>query len=143
MSVDATASRPAPMVEGWLPVDALADVVRHRRGQGRRARLPAAGERVAGREGLRGRRGAPGAGRAATGATGTGVAVGVTSDSINRVGAGVAGSQGDRRPARDVEVVADATTGGTDEGRATAATIYYVAPGMSKLVSRRRTAARR
>jgi len=71
------------------------------------------------------------------GVTGAGVTVGVISDSINRVGTGVAGSQatGDLPPGAQVQVVRDDTSpGASDEGRAMAEIIYDEAPGLAKLI---------
>jgi hypothetical protein len=64
------------------------------------------------------------------GVTGAGVTVGVISDSIDRVGSGVAGSQstGDLPPPPDVTVLGD-DPAGTDEGRAMAEIVYDEAPG--------------
>ena len=134
MSVDATASQPVPMVEGWLSAEALADVAEIGVGRRRRAGAAAARPGMARREGLRGRRGAPGPAARAMAATGSGVAVGVMSDSINRVGQGVAGSKASGDLPANVQVVADGAAGSTDEGRAMAEIIYDLAPGMSKLV---------
>lgn len=69
----------------------------------------------------------------AQGPTGSGIEVGVISDSINQVGAKVAGSQasGDLPP--NVTVLRD-QAGGSDEGRAMAEIIYDEAPGLSRFV---------
>jgi hypothetical protein len=66
----------------------------------------------------------------ALGTNGSGVSVGIISDSINKVGQGVSGSQmtGDLPP---VQVIADQVSGGTDEGRAMAEIVYDEAPGLS------------
>jgi hypothetical protein len=134
MSVDATASSPVPMVEGWLPVRALADVARIGAVKGVVPVYPPLvnawpGAKVS--EGDAAHR-APAA--RATGATGTGVAVGVMSDSINRVGTGVNGSKATDDLPANVQIVADGGAGSTDEGRAMAEIIYDLVPGMSKLV---------
>jgi subtilisin family serine protease len=70
----------------------------------------------------------------AQGPTGQGVDVGIISDSINKVGGGVAASQasGDLPPS--VTVLSDQASGGTDEGRAMAEIVYDEAPGISRIL---------
>ena len=70
---------------------------------------------------------------------GTGVTIGVLSDSVNQYtapGATVGGlaasyATGDLNPNEPVDVIADSTNGGTDEGRAMLENIHDVAPGAS------------
>ena len=70
----------------------------------------------------------------ALGATGAGVKVGVISDTINKVGAGVAGSQASGDLPANVTVLADDPQAGTiDEGRAMAEIIYDEAPGITDM----------
>ena len=65
-----------------------------------------------------------------TGTNGGGIDFGVMSDSINQVGAGVAGSQasGDLPPGGRVNVLDDGGNNDTDEGRAMAELIFDIAP---------------
>lgn len=60
---------------------------------------------------------------------GTGVKVGVISDSVNRVGGGINDSRGTGDLPQSIQVLAD--TSGTDEGRAMLEQIYDIAPGAS------------
>ena len=70
----------------------------------------------------------------ALGAPGAGVKVGVISDSINTVGAGVAGSQASGDLPANVTVLLDDPPAGTiDEGRAMAEIIYDEAPGVTEM----------
>jgi hypothetical protein len=69
----------------------------------------------------------------ALGPTGAGVKVGVMSDSMNQVPAGVAGSQGTGDLPANVTVLNDAA-GGADEGRAMAEIVYDEAPGVTDMV---------
>lgn len=64
------------------------------------------------------------------GVDGTGVKVGVISDTINQAGAGLLASQatGDLPPSDRIQVVADGPAG-TDEGRAMMEHVYDIAPG--------------
>jgi Subtilase family len=124
-----SARRPERMVEGPLPVDRLDDV----------ARLSLTKAVLAVPAPLRNVGSATSQGDAphhgpqvrALGDTGQGITVGVMSDSINRVGGGVSGSQtsGDLPP--DVRVLADGPPAtATDEGRAMAEIVYDEAPGI-------------
>ena len=72
----------------------------------------------------------------ALGTNGSGVKVGVISDSINQVGPGVAGSQatGDLPSGPGAITVTSDQAGGSDEGRAMAEIIYDTAPGVSQFV---------
>jgi len=70
--------------------------------------------------------------RAYYGVTGTGITVGILSDTIDQVGAGIADSQatGDLPAAPQISVLKDYVDGGgSDEGRAMAEIIHDVAPG--------------
>ena len=70
----------------------------------------------------------------ALGTTGAGVKVGVISDSINKVGGGVAASQASGNLPSSVTVLADDPGAGTiDEGRAMAEIIYDGAPGITQM----------
>ena len=64
---------------------------------------------------------------------GTGVTIGVLSDSVNQYNGGLSASYetGDLNPNNPVDVVADGAAGGTDEGRAMLENIHDVAPGAS------------
>jgi Subtilase family len=136
MNVEATATDPLPVAEGWIPADRLAA------GAGfasTRAVLPVIGGQTdvgaVTSEGV-GAHNLPAA-IASTGASGAGVDVGVISDSIDRVGGGVDDSQatGDLPPDPRVVVLNDDTTGGTaDEGRAMAEIIYDEAPGLNRIL---------
>jgi hypothetical protein len=71
--------------------------------------------------------------RQSQGVNGTGIKVGVLSDTVNQVGSGIAGSQatGDL-PAAGVQVLEDGNANGaTDEGRAMLEIVNDVAPGAS------------
>ena len=136
MKVEATATDPLPVAEGWIPADRLAA------GAGfasTRAVLPVFGGATdAGAvtsEGV-GAHNLPAA-ITSSGVSGNGVDVGVISDSINQVGGGVDDSQatGDLPPDPRVAVLNDDTTGGTaDEGRAMAEIIYDEAPGLNRIL---------
>ena len=142
MRVAATARKPVPMVEGWLPTEALtssarlgitdailpvvADGCRRRLGDlggGRRAQHPAA--------------------ISALGTSGAGIDVGVISDSIDQVDGGVADSQATATcpPEPRVVVLLDDTGGLIDEGRAMAEIIYDEAPGLDRILFALGTAA--
>ena len=72
----------------------------------------------------------------ALGTNGSGVKVGVISDSINQVGPGVSGSQGtgDLPAGPGAVTIASDQAGGSDEGRAMAEIIYDTAPGVTQFV---------
>jgi hypothetical protein len=126
-----TGRRPARIVEGWLPVAELTSV----------ARLSTTRAVVAVPQPLLNTGAALSQGDAAmrgpqaraTGATGAGVPVGIMSDSINKSGGGVAGSQstGDLPP--NVQVLDDPASG-SDEGRAMAEIVYDEVPGIPKIL---------
>ncbi|AJT41508.1 S8 family serine peptidase [Psychromicrobium lacuslunae] len=67
------------------------------------------------------------------GVTGAGVKVGVISDSINRVGQGVAGSQATGDLPASVDVLTDGSVGSSDEGLAMSEIIYDEAPGVTEM----------
>jgi hypothetical protein len=134
MRVVAVSGRsPQRMVEGWLPVTALDDVAALGR---TKAVLPVF-------EALFNTGSALSQGDAvhrgpqvrAIGYNGAGIPVGIISDSINRVGGGVAASQasGDLPPV--VQVLEDGPAlESSDEGRAMAEIVYDTAPGIPKIL---------
>jgi hypothetical protein len=65
------------------------------------------------------------------GTTGAGVTMGILSDSVNRVGGGIASSisAGALPPANRINVIQDGPVGATDEGRAMMEVAYDIAPG--------------
>lgn len=140
MDVQAVSNRePERIVEGTLPVGALPDAA----GLGStQAVLSVQGfETNTGSVLSQGDAAHRGPQARALGPTGAGVAVGVISDSINRVGSGVAGSQatGDlpgpaSTPVGQVQVLQDGTAGSTDEGRAMAEIIFDTAPGVRNMM---------
>ncbi len=69
-----------------------------------------------------------------SGATGAGVTVGVISDSINKVGGGIAASQTSGDLPANTVALSDASSGGTDEGRAMAEISYDEAPGLAGIL---------
>ena len=69
----------------------------------------------------------------AQGFTGSGVPVGVMSDTINKRGTGVAGSQASGDLPSTVQIL-DEPGSGTDEGRAMAEIVFDEAPGIPKIV---------
>jgi hypothetical protein len=136
MDVAVTAQQPRPVVEGTLPLDAIADVAKLGISQ---AVIPvmAYGTDSGGTdvgavtsEGVA-KHNFPAA-IAAAGTDGTGVDVGVISDSMNQQGGGIATSQasGDL-PANTSTILDDPT--GSDEGRAMAEIIYDEAPGVNSI----------
>ena len=77
----------------------------------------------------------------ALGSTGAGVKVGIVSDSINRVGGGVATSQASGNlpgpasvPAGQVQVLLDGSPSSVDEGRAMAEIVFDTAPGVRNML---------
>jgi subtilisin family serine protease len=132
MRVEATSRRaPFRIVEGWVPVAQLEDI----------AALHSARAAVAVQEPIYNTGSATSEGDAvhrgpqvrAQGFTGAGIAVGVMSDSINKRGTGVAGSQGTNDLPANVQILAEPGSG-TDEGRAMAQIVYDEAPGISKII---------
>jgi hypothetical protein len=134
MTVEATATDPLRVAEGWIPADRLAAEAAL---ASTRAVLPVIGGATdAGAvtsEGV-GAHNLPAA-IAATGVSGDGVDVGVISNSIDQVGGGVDDSQttGDLPPDPRV-VVLDDDPGQNDEGRAIAEIIYDEAPGLNRIL---------
>ena len=71
--------------------------------------------------------------RTANNVDGTGVKVGVISDSANEVGGGLAASEASGDVAPNVQLLADDPSGmGTDEGRAMLEIVHHIAPGASE-----------
>jgi hypothetical protein len=141
MSVEATATDPLPVAEGWIPADRLAAGARV---GASRAILPVMGGGTdvgAITSASVSAHNLPAA-IASTGVSGEGVDVGVISDSINQVGGGVDTSQasGDLPPDPRVLVLAD-DSGASDEGRAMAEIIYDEAPGLNRILFSSGTAA--
>jgi hypothetical protein len=138
MHVDAV-SRLAPerMVEGSLPVSALTDAAGL---AATHAVLTVYTGVDVGAKTSQGDAAHNGPAARALGTNGSGVRVGVISDSINKVAGGVATSQasGDLPgpasvPAGSVTVLRDPTTGGSDEGRAMSEIIFDEAPGLRNM----------
>lgn len=140
MEVVATTTEPRPTVEGYLPLEAIADVGKLGVSD---AVLPVIAGGVDGVGGTDvgavtslgvSAHNIPAA-IAAGGANGAGVQVGVISDSINRVGAGVAGSQASGDLPANTQILKDGTgPSNDDEGRAMAEIIYDEAPGLDKIM---------
>jgi hypothetical protein len=133
MSVAAVADDPYGVVEGWLPAASLADAARLERTDAVMAVVGGGVDIGA----VTSEGDAPHRANVvrAGGVTGSGIDVGVISDSIDQVGAGVAGSQatGDLPPAPRVVVLAD-DAGASDEGRAMAEIIYDMATGLNRIL---------
>jgi subtilisin family serine protease len=132
MLVEALSARaPQRMVEGWLPLGALDDV----------AALDAIRAVVPVYPGILNTGGTLSEGDAAhrgpqaraLGPTGAGFPVGIISDSINKRGSGVAGSQSTGDLPAGVQILEDPSSG-TDEGRAMAEIVYDTAPGLPKIL---------
>jgi Subtilase family len=123
---------PQRMVEGWLPVDRASEVA----GLGAtRAIVAVAGFGVdTGGTLSQGDAKQHGPQARALGPTGTGVPVGIISDSINKVGGGVAGSQSTGDLPSSVQVLQDGPGGSEDEGRAMAEIVYDEAPGIPSIL---------
>jgi hypothetical protein len=132
MRVEAVSGRsPQRMVEGWLPVSALDDVA----ALGQVRAVAAVVEPVynTGSANSEGDAVHHGPQVRAQGFTGAGVPVGVMSDTINKRGSGVAGSQGTNDLPATVQILNEPASG-TDEGRAMAQIVYDEAPGIPKIV---------
>jgi hypothetical protein len=133
MQVEAVSGRsPERMVEGWLPVIALDDAAALDSTQ---AVLPVPEPifdtgSVTSQGDLAHR--APQV--RAQGFAGSGVPVGVMSDSINQAGTGVAGSQASGNLPPVVQVLADGPSASSDEGRAMAEIVYDEAPAIPKVI---------
>lgn len=122
---------PQRLVEGWLPVDALTDAAKL---ADARALVTVPAEYTdTGSVLSQGDAAHHGPAARSLGTTGAGVKVGVISDSINRVGGGVAGSQGTGDLPANVNVLLDGAAGSSDEGRAMGEIIYDEAPGMTDM----------
>jgi len=129
-------TQPERLVEGYLPAGALTDAARL---GSTRAVLATFGDVNTGGTLSEGDAADLGPQARALGPTGAGVPVGVISDSINRVGGGIATSQGTgdlpgpaSSPAGQVQTLADSPTG-SDEGRAMAEIIFDTAPGVRNM----------
>jgi hypothetical protein len=132
MRVEAVSGRsPQRMVEGWLPIGALDDVA----ALGEVRAVTAVVEPVYNAGGATSEGDAVHRGPQvrAQGFTGAGVPVGVMSDTINKRGAGVAGSQGTGDLPATVQILNEPASG-TDEGRAMAQIIFDEAPGIPRFV---------
>ena len=141
MQVLATATRPLPVVEGRLPLarlDAVAalDVVR-----GIQPVVGGGTDDWPGTKGTEGDTAHRGTAARALGGgdplvRGKGVKVGIISDSIDRVGGGIADSvaSGDLPAGRVVSLLDDTNPGVIDEGRAMAEIIYDTVPGVEQIV---------
>src|SRR4051794_31161498 len=133
MSVGATATDPVHVVEGWIPVTDLGQAAKLGVSD---AVVPAeAGGTDAGAVLCEcvGAHNIPQATAAGAG-NGSGVDVGVISDSINQVLTGVAGSQGTGDLPAATVVLKDGLPGDSDEGRAMSEIVYDEAPGLNKLM---------
>lgn len=140
MDVTAVSNRaPQRMVEGTLPISALTSVA----GLGStHAVLAVQGSDTnTGSVLSQGDAAHRGPQARAFGPTGAGVTVGVISNSINRAGGGIAGSQatGDlpgpaSSPPGQVQVLLDGSSGSSDEGRAMAEIIFDEAPGIRNML---------
>ncbi len=140
MEVLAVSDRlPQRMVEGTLPVSALTDVAGL---ASTRAVLAVQGVKAnAGTILSQSDAAHRGPQARALGPTGSGVSVGIISNSINRAGGGLASSQatGDlpgpaSSPPGQVQVLADGAPGSDDEGRAMAELVYDTAPGVRNML---------
>lgn len=141
MDVEATVrTEPQRMVEGWLPVAALADATAVAGVQGLvgvPSEFTNAGSVLS-----QGDAAHHGPAARAFGTTGSGVQVGIISDSMNRSagGGGLAGSQASGNlpgpasvPPGSVNILAEGTVGSSDEGRAMAEIIFDTAPGIRQM----------
>lgn len=128
----ATDKAPVPMVEGWLPLEAVDAVAKLAIV---RAVVPVMGKGSdAGSvqsEGDAAHRGPAARAEGNSAANGAGVSVGVISDSMSLVGSGLAGSQATGDLPSGVRILKEGPTGSIDEGRAMAEIIYDTAPGIS------------
>jgi hypothetical protein len=126
------------VASAWVPVDELAALARV---PGVRAVLPVhAGGTDAGAVLSQGDAAHNGPAARLLGPTGAGIKVGVISDSINKVGSGVAGSQASGDLPASVSVLSD-HAGQSDEGRAMAEIVYDTAPGITQMAFASGTAA--
>ena len=133
MDVGATATEPRPVVEGYLPLGSLADAAKLAGAEAVTAPLGVgsdAGSVTS--EGVAAHNipiaAANGAG------DGTGIDVGVISDSINQIGGGVATSQASGNLPPNVVVLKDDPVDPSDEGRAMAEIVFDEAPGLNSIL---------
>ncbi len=134
MSVVATATDPVPVAEGWIPLDRVDAVAQLARTD---AVLPVpAGDTDVGSVTSGGvvSHQIPLANTLLPSANGAGVDVGIISDSMSRVGTGVAGSQATGDLPLNTQVMKEGFPGGTDEGRAMAEIVYDEAPGVNRIM---------
>jgi hypothetical protein len=133
MDVTHVADRaPARVVEGWLPIERAPGVAAL---GATRAVVPVNGFGVdAGSTLSEGDAAMHGPQARALGPDGAGVPVGVISDSIGRVGGGVAASQASGDLPASVQVLQDGPNGSSDEGRAMAEIVYDEAPGIPSIL---------
>jgi hypothetical protein len=132
MRVEAVSGRsPQRMVEGWVPVSRLDEVA----ALGNTRAVVAVQEPIynTGSANSEGDAVHHGPQVRTQGFTGQGIPVGVMSDSINKRGSGVAGSQATNDLPATVQVLDDPGSG-TDEGRAMAQIVYDEAPGIPKII---------
>jgi hypothetical protein len=123
---------PERAVEGWLPIGRATGVAAL---GATRAVVPVNGFGLdAGGTLSQGDAAMHGPQARALGPDGAGVPVGVISDSIDRVGGGVAASQASGDLPANVQVLHDGPGGGSDEGRAMAEIVYDEAPGIPKIL---------
>ena len=127
MDVSAISDRaPQRLVEGRIPADALPAAAAL---DETRAIVTPVMDANTGTVGSEGDAAIHGPQARALGPNGSGVLVGIISDSINQVGSGIAGSQGTGNLPANVQNLLD-QPGGTDEGRAMAEIVYDEAPGI-------------
>ena len=120
---------PQRMVEGYLPAAALPKAAQL---AGTRAVLSTVVGIDSGGTLSQGDAAIRGPSARALGATGTGVAVGIISDSIDQVEGGIEGSQATGDLPATVDVLLDDPSG-TDEGRAMAEIVFDEAPGIDHI----------
>lgn len=136
----ATARGPGRLTvaSAWVPVDGIDDLARV---PGVRAVLPVqAGGTDAGAVQSQGDAAHAGPAARLLGPAGAGIKVGVISDSIDQVGAGIAGSRASGDLPASVRVLSD-HAGQSDEGRAMAEIVYDTAPGITEMAFASGTAA--
>jgi hypothetical protein len=131
MQVVAIESDPLPVVEGWLPFDSLDGVAKLAATSTVAPALKGGTDVGAATSQGVASHNIPAA-QATAGTTGSGVDVGVISDSINQVGGGVAGSQATGDLPANTQVLKD-DPGQSDEGRAMAEIVFDEAPGLNSI----------
>ncbi len=130
MQVLATNQAFGGIVEGYLPVDSILPAASLAQ---IKAMLPVMGvEFGTGSVTSEGDAAHNGPAARALGADGAGVVIGVTSNSMNQVGTGVAGSQATGDLPAGVTILNE-LTGYNDEGRAMAEIVYDTAPGVTSM----------